>query len=313
MQQIFRYGKDDLMAELITDNYSVLVVMSRFEIKLGFNEKTIGRVCKENKVDTATFLAIINLLLNKNNKLYRADLEGLDIGTLMIYLKKSHEFYLNTRFPELRIKMLRILGDDKISDLIIRYFDDYVNHIKGHLRYEEKKVFPYVESLALGKDVSGYSIKEFKVKHDNIEEPLTEFKNVIIKYYTGGKSAELMDVIHDLLHSAEDIATHNMIEDNIMVPLIMRMESGFSGEDDTTVIDKKGTGGKVELSQREKEIVAAIAYGKSNKEIAAELFISTYTVMTHRKNIAVKLKIHNSAGLTIYAIVNRLIDVGDVK
>ena len=64
-----------------------------------------------------------------------------------------------------------------------------------------------------------------------------------------------------------------------------------------------------ELSQREKEIVIAIAHGKSNKEIANELFISTHTVMTHRKNIAAKLKIHNSAGITIYAIVNKLIDV----
>ncbi len=68
-----------------------------------------------------------------------------------------------------------------------------------------------------------------------------------------------------------------------------------------------------ELSTREKEIVTSIALGKSNKEIADMLCISAHTVMTHRKNIAAKLKIHNSAGLTIYAIVNKLIDVGDVK
>lgn len=67
-----------------------------------------------------------------------------------------------------------------------------------------------------------------------------------------------------------------------------------------------------ELSQREREIVIAIALGKSNKEIAEGLFLSTHTVMTHRKNIASKLKIHNPAGLTIYAIVNKLIDVNDV-
>ncbi len=68
-----------------------------------------------------------------------------------------------------------------------------------------------------------------------------------------------------------------------------------------------------ELSAREKEVVTAIALGKSNKEIADALCISSHTVMTHRKNIAAKLKIHNSAGLTIYAIVNKLIDVGDVE
>ncbi len=68
-----------------------------------------------------------------------------------------------------------------------------------------------------------------------------------------------------------------------------------------------------ELSAREKEVVTAIALGKSNKEIADQLFISTHTVMTHRKNIASKLKIHNPAGLTIYAIVNKLIDINDAK
>ncbi len=67
-----------------------------------------------------------------------------------------------------------------------------------------------------------------------------------------------------------------------------------------------------ELSIREKEVVKAIALGKSNKEIADTLCISVHTVMTHRKNIATKLKIHNSAGLTIYAIVNKLIDVNEV-
>ena len=51
----------------------------------------------------------------------------------------------------------------------------------------------------------------------------------------------------------------------------------------------------------------------SNKQIAARLFISLNTVLTHRKNIARKLNIHSVAGLTIYAIVNRIVDIGEVK
>ncbi|MFI3314351.1 MAG: LuxR C-terminal-related transcriptional regulator [Rikenellaceae bacterium] len=70
---------------------------------------------------------------------------------------------------------------------------------------------------------------------------------------------------------------------------------------------------ETELSTREKEIVKAIALGHSNKEIAESLFISIHTVMTHRKNIASKLKIHNPAGLTIYAIVNKLITIDEVQ
>ena len=46
----------------------------------------------------------------------------------------------------------------------------------------------------------------------------------------------------------------------------------------------------------------------TNKEIATHLYISTNTVITHRKNIARKLQIHSVAGLTIYAIANHLVD-----
>lgn len=66
---------------------------------------------------------------------------------------------------------------------------------------------------------------------------------------------------------------------------------------------------RTELSQREKEIVVCIAKGMSNKEIADELFLSTHTVISHRRNITNKLEIYSASGLTIYAIVNKLIDI----
>lgn len=67
------------------------------------------------------------------------------------------------------------------------------------------------------------------------------------------------------------------------------------------------------LSQREKEIIGCIVRGMTNKEIAEKLFISVHTVITHRRNITRKLQIHSAAGLTIYAIVNKLVELGEVK
>lgn len=63
------------------------------------------------------------------------------------------------------------------------------------------------------------------------------------------------------------------------------------------------------LSQREKEIIGCIVRGMTNKEIAEKLFISVHTVITHRRNITRKLQIHSAAGLTIYAIVNKLVEL----
>ena len=67
------------------------------------------------------------------------------------------------------------------------------------------------------------------------------------------------------------------------------------------------------LSQREKEIVICVVKGMTNKEIAEKLFLSIHTVITHRRNISKKLQIHSAAGLTIYAIVNKLVELSDVK
>lgn len=67
-----------------------------------------------------------------------------------------------------------------------------------------------------------------------------------------------------------------------------------------------------ELSPREKDVVVGVVKGLSNKEIAAAMGVSVNTVTTHRRNIASKLKIHSPAGLTIYAIVTKLVPLEEV-
>lgn len=67
------------------------------------------------------------------------------------------------------------------------------------------------------------------------------------------------------------------------------------------------------LSSREKEIVGLVVKGLSNKQIAEKLNLSIHTVITHRRNISTKLDIHSTSGLTIYAIVNKLIEIDDIK
>ena len=68
-----------------------------------------------------------------------------------------------------------------------------------------------------------------------------------------------------------------------------------------------------ELSSREKEILVCVAQGMLNKEIADKFSLSIYTVITHRKNITRKTGIKTVAGLTVYAILNNLIDINSVQ
>lgn len=68
-----------------------------------------------------------------------------------------------------------------------------------------------------------------------------------------------------------------------------------------------------ELTPRERDIIIGVVKGMTNKEIADELFISPNTVTTHRRNIVKKLDIHSASGLTVYAIMNKLVSLQDIK
>lgn len=68
-----------------------------------------------------------------------------------------------------------------------------------------------------------------------------------------------------------------------------------------------------ELSEREKEILISVAKGMINKEIAEQHHISIHTVITHRKNITRKTGIKSVSGLTVYALLNNLIEMNEVE
>jgi DNA-binding NarL/FixJ family response regulator len=71
------------------------------------------------------------------------------------------------------------------------------------------------------------------------------------------------------------------------------------------VLAKKGAKG---LTSREMEVIQLVAEGAGNKQIAADLGISIKTVETHRQHLMNKLDIHDTAGLTRYAIAHGIIE-----
>lgn len=77
--------------------------------------------------------------------------------------------------------------------------------------------------------------------------------------------------------------------------------------------EDKGHQESHELTAREREIVVCVVKGMTNKRIAEHLFLSTHTVITHRRNIGKKLQIHSASALAVYAIMNRLIDPNDIN
>ena len=310
MHRLEKYKETYKMIDLVDENYRILLIMSRFGISLGFGDKTIGEVCRENNVDTATFLAIGNLLLDEKNDTDFSE-TNLSINALITYLHNSHEYFLDFRFPAIRKDLIEVLGspNDNLTKAILRYFDEYVDEVRKHMLYEEDIVFPYVRRLMDGEISKEYSINTFKSQHDKIEARLYEFKNIFIKYYNTEGTNMINSVLFDIFNCEQDLASHNDIEDKLFVPTVVALEEENKEEDETT----ETTNSHETLSVREKEVLSFVVKGLTSKQIADKLIISTHTVITHRRNISAKLQIHSTAGLTIYAIVNKLVDLDEIK
>ncbi|MGI6233303.1 MAG: LuxR C-terminal-related transcriptional regulator [Prevotella sp.] len=311
------YEQDDKLIDIIRDNYDILQSLGSFGISLGFGDKTVREICEDQHVDTYTFLTVVNFTIN-------GYLEGdnagrLSVPTLLHYLKASHKYYIDFELPFIRRELEESLEEgDNLARLIMKLYDEYAHSIINHMRYEEKTVFPYVEALLKGKPVSNFNVETFSKHHQSIDMKLKELKSIIIKYLPANsqRNNQLGATLYDIYNCEQWLDQHSDVEDNIFIPAIRAIEQKMKQDDVSVKIStmlNKASDTQEQLSEREKEVIVALVQGMTNKEIAEHLFISINTVITHRRNIARKLQIHSPAGLTIYAIVNNLVDISNVK
>jgi regulator of cell morphogenesis and NO signaling len=226
-----QYKDTDKMFELISNNYAMLLVMNRFGIKVGFGDKSIGEVCRQYKVDTCTFLAVVNFMLDVRTAPVENVNKCLSVESLITYLHNAHDYFLNFRLPHLRRKLMEVIAEcpEDVAFVIGKFFDEYADEIHKHMMYEEKTVFPYVRNLLKGKKGDKYKISIFRKRHDQIELKIIELKNLLLKYYPGRGGHLLNSVLFDIFATERDLYTHNIIEDNLFVPTIIALENS-SGE-----------------------------------------------------------------------------------
>lgn len=311
------YEASDKMISLIRDNYNLLQSLGSFGISLGFGDKTVKQVCDDQNVDTNTFLAVVNFTINGYREM--DDVSRLSVPTLLQYLKASHDYFIGFQLPFIRKELVDALDEnDNLARLILKLYDEYSRSVTQHMKYEEKTVFPYVESLIAGKPMANYAIDMYSKHHGQESMKLRELKSIIIKYFPGDslRNNQLSATLYDIYNNEEWLALHAEVEDKIFIPSIKCLEDKSRQSDVSAKISSmigKNQEGADALGEREKDVIVALVQGMSNKEIAEHLCISVNTVITHRRNIARKLQIHSPAGLTIYAIVNNLIDISAVK
>lgn len=222
-----KFRPSDKMGDLISSDYKLLLVMSRFGLSLGFGEKTVAQVCEENGVDCVTFLAVANFIHEGHNRM-EGEVSDISIVALMGYLKQAHSYFLDFSLPAIRRKLIEAIdcsAKNEIAFLILKFFDEYVGEVRRHMEYEDMNVFTYVNQLLEGKTDGNYNISIFARRHNQIEMKLVEFKNIILKYYPEKGNNNLLNaVLFDIFSCEEDLASHCMVEDFLFVPVVRQLE-----------------------------------------------------------------------------------------
>lgn len=309
------FSRNDHLKSLIELDSRLLLVLSRFSIPFGFGESTVAEVCREAKVDCDTFLAVANLVADRPFSNFNVALPDL-IG----YLKRAHAYFLDFNLPSIRKKLIEALNANSVNDvtfLIIKYFDDYVDEVRRHMGYEDQNLFIYAEGLLRGEINSGFSLDDYSANHSDMAEILNELKEIIIGHYRQLGNDMLNSFLYDIINCQAELSTHCRTENLLLVPAIAKTEEIVRSHIESVEKSQNDACDNLEndseLSDREKEVIVCVAKGLSNKEIAERLCISFNTVTTHRRNIASKLQIHSQSGLTIYAIMKRLINLEDIN
>ncbi len=233
------------MADVIHLNYSLLQVITRFDIRLGFGNKTVEEVCLDNGVNADFFLEIVNSFHDPG---YFPDkqLQNFKIEFIVNYLKKTHENYLKVNIPEIG-SLINMLINSCINEeqkdnikLINKFFNDYKKELISHIEREENIVLPYVievEKAYLQKKspgkliqrISDYSIDDFANEHNNVEDKLYDLKNIIIKFLPPVYDIEICNnILVYLFRLEKDLNNHARIEDKVLIPKVQEMERKIS-------------------------------------------------------------------------------------
>lgn len=285
--------KSTKLSNVIIDNHQVIPVISRFGIKLGVGDKTIGELCDESSINADFFLVILNTFLNEDY-FPEKKLKDFDLDLVIGYLKQADMYMLNAQLHNLEkhLNAFITISDPNNKQLILigKLFGKFKEELATQI---EKGMIDGETPLAL----------------------LIDLKSIIIKHISGNFNENMCyAVIFSIDSIQKDLYKHNRIREKVLRPLIKELEDmGVDNWKDLISTEIITSSEKTNISQRELDVLRLVALGHINKEIADKLNISLNTVLTHRKNITAKLGIKTVSGLIFYCITNGLLSSDEIE
>lgn len=219
------------MLDLINENPSLLLLMEYFEIDHAVNDMTVQELCRKNKIDLDVFLIFSNLYNDFHPNLQEVMGTDLDVQVIIKFLKNSHNYYKNDKYPEIKQYINQLYNHQNTTDVkrIEVFFNDYFNEVLEHLDYEDKVAFPYFKQLSeQNVDIKKcvFSSNEYRVHHTDIETKLSDLKNLLLKHISLNKDYILRRKLLSALFELErNLNIHSIIEEVILLPLIEEIEN----------------------------------------------------------------------------------------
>ncbi|MBS3769334.1 MAG: hemerythrin domain-containing protein [Bacteroidales bacterium] len=229
------------MADVIHMNYLLLPVIKRFDIKLGFGDKTVDQVCADYGINLSFFLDIINTYHDPEyfpmDKMRKYPLE-----LIVNYLLKSHQYYTQKMLPETEQMIDELVHSCKDHcdnlRLIEDFYKKYREELNNHLKSEEEKFFPYIKALTdkkeRGKSLDdirkkyNFSYEAHSMEHDSVITKLLDLKNILIKYLPPDyDQARCNNLLYWLFVFEDDLRDHERLEDVILLPALEDIEEQF--------------------------------------------------------------------------------------
>lgn len=236
---------DTKMADVIHMNYLLLPVINRFDIKLGFGDKTVEQVCGDYGINLSFFLDIINTYHDPNY--FPMDkMRGYPIDLMVEYLWKSHDYYRQKMLPETWAMIEDLVNSCSKNCENLRLIEDfykkYKTELENHLKSEEEKFFPYVKALIEQKEKKNslekirrkynFSYEAHSNEHESVIAKLVDLKNILIKYMPPDyDQARCNNLLYWLFIFEEDLRDHERLEDVILLPALEDIEEQFRQND----------------------------------------------------------------------------------
>jgi len=230
------------LADVIHHDHTLVPIINRFGVHLGFGNLTIQEICETNNLNCAFFVIILNAF-HDPRYFPKEQLQSIRLAILVKYLQKAHIYFMEDKIPEIA-SMIEKMMDECLDNrepylLIQNFFKEYSVELKKHIQREEERVYPYAIKLEeaflsgaypldIEELIQSYPISAYEEEHEDVEEKLFDLKNIIIKYLPSPKSDKLCyQILREIFSLEKELSEHARIEDLILVPKVETMENAL--------------------------------------------------------------------------------------